>query len=224
MNESLKSLSTQDETREKLLCAALTQFSARGIEAVKLSDIRDAAGQANRSVIHYHFKDRDTLVQAVIDRVTGALKVNMDRSLQGFDDSQYVGRASLRPLVERMFMPFWKYFIENTEGSRGIQFLSRMTWQTGEQGQDILRSFFKPYYNHFMPTLQRLLPDLERSEIMLRVYMAVNTSIHGLADTGIILADEDVAPLFDKPDALKRILNVLMGYLAGGLGAEVETD
>ena len=41
-------------------------FATRGIEAVTLREIQQAAGQSNTSVIRYHFGSRDGLVRALI--------------------------------------------------------------------------------------------------------------------------------------------------------------
>jgi AcrR family transcriptional regulator len=53
------------ETRDSLLRAAERLMAQRGAYAVDLKDIREAAGQRNRSAIHYYFGDRDGLIEAI---------------------------------------------------------------------------------------------------------------------------------------------------------------
>lgn len=209
----------QEETREKLLRAALEEFAKHGVQAVPLSRIRQAANQANRSVVHYHFKDKDTLVEAVTERVSNGLQKYMQQTLAQYDERKYQSPADLADLVRLMFMPFWNYYFEDAEGKLGLQFFSRMTWQTGELGQALLRQFFKTYFQHFALALMHTVPHLDPAEVQLRIYMGVNTAIHGLADMGIILQDESLRPLFSRQDSLERMQGLWVGYLAGGIGA-----
>lgn len=209
-----------DETREKLIRAALIEFANHGVQAVTLASIRKAAGQANRSVIHYHFKDRDSLVTAVVDRVSASLKHYADEAVDTFHAGDFQQPSDLPALVDLMFMPFWRYYLEHPEGMMGMQFFSRMTWQTGSLGQSLLRDFFKPYFATFEEALGRTIPHLDKPSILLRTYMGVNTAIHGLADTGIIISDPDMAPLLMSDNAIEKIRGVLMGYLSGGIGAQ----
>jgi len=56
------------DTREELIRAAERLFASRGIDGVSLREITRAAGQRNTSALQYHFGDRPTLLQAVIDK------------------------------------------------------------------------------------------------------------------------------------------------------------
>lgn len=213
--------SKQAETREKLIQAALNAFAEQGVQAVTLASIRQAAGQANRSVVHYHFKDRDELVKAVVQRVSDGLGAYMKEAQQKFEMDAFSKPDKLPALVKLIFQPFWQYFIQHKEGRVGIQFLSRMTWQTGELGEALLRDFFKPYFAHFALSLASTLPHLTPADIQLRIYLGVNTAIHGLADTGIIMRDPDMAALLTREDAMERAYSILIGYLSGGIGADL---
>ena len=52
-------------TRERLILLAERMFAERGIEAVSLRAIGDAAGQRNKMAVQYHFGDRAALVGAI---------------------------------------------------------------------------------------------------------------------------------------------------------------
>jgi AcrR family transcriptional regulator len=60
------------ETREALLAAALAEFSERGLDAPSLDSICARAG-FTRGAFYVHFRDRDDLVVAAMERVLGAL-------------------------------------------------------------------------------------------------------------------------------------------------------
>ena len=55
-----------ESTRVMLMEVAERLFATRGIEAVTLREIQQAAGQSNTSVIRYHFGSRDGLIRALI--------------------------------------------------------------------------------------------------------------------------------------------------------------
>jgi AcrR family transcriptional regulator len=55
-----------ESTRVMLMEVAERLFATRGIEAVTLREIQEAAGQSNTSVIRYHFGSRDGLIGALI--------------------------------------------------------------------------------------------------------------------------------------------------------------
>src|ERR1700759_5780784 len=55
-----------ESTRVMLMEVAERLFATRGIEAVTMREIQQAAGQSNTSVIRYHFGSRDGLIRALI--------------------------------------------------------------------------------------------------------------------------------------------------------------
>src|SRR3978361_1244604 len=55
-----------ESTRVMLMEVAERLFATRGIGAVTLREIQEAAGQSNTSVIRYHFGSRDGLIRALI--------------------------------------------------------------------------------------------------------------------------------------------------------------
>src|SRR5215475_15692844 len=59
--------STGEATRELLMVAAERLFAMNGVEGVTLREIQVAAGQANSSVIAYHFGSQAGLVRALLE-------------------------------------------------------------------------------------------------------------------------------------------------------------
>src|SRR5436190_23105597 len=67
----------QAERREKILAAALEEFSARGFAATRLDDVARRAGVA-KGTIYLYFRDKESLfqelVRAMLSPVVGALE------------------------------------------------------------------------------------------------------------------------------------------------------
>ncbi len=62
----------KQETREALVRAATELFAARGLDAPSLDEICERAGYT-RGAFYVHFRDRDALTTAVMQRVGGEL-------------------------------------------------------------------------------------------------------------------------------------------------------
>lgn len=62
----------KQETREALLAAAMAEFAEKGLDVPSLDSICARAG-FTRGAFYVHFRDRDALVAAVMERVVGLL-------------------------------------------------------------------------------------------------------------------------------------------------------
>jgi AcrR family transcriptional regulator len=106
-----------ESTRVMLMEVAERLFATRGIEAVTLREIQEAAGQSNTSVIRYHFGSRDGLIRALISHRQsrlGALRQEMLARMRAEGkeaDPRAVVWLMVRPMAEsikagEMFAPF----------------------------------------------------------------------------------------------------------------------
>jgi AcrR family transcriptional regulator len=55
-------------TREEIIRAATRLFARRGIHAVTVREIHEAAGQRNTSAVQYHFGSREGLLREIVER------------------------------------------------------------------------------------------------------------------------------------------------------------
>jgi AcrR family transcriptional regulator len=204
------------DTREQLLRIALIEFAHHGIEAVTLSRIRQLSGQNNRSAVHYHFKTKEKLVEEVVEFVNAQLDVYCKQAHAEFALGLPEHREWTK-LSELIFDPFLKLFASGQTGAVCIQFLSRLTWQTGEQGQRFLTRFFNPYMAVYAPTLLNMLPQYSETQLRFKIHLAVNTAIHGLADFSMVMHDEALLPLATQADGPKEMRRLFHDYVSAGL-------
>lgn len=204
------------DTREQLLRIALIEFAHHGIEAVTLSRIRQLSGQNNRSAVHYHFKTKEKLVEEVVEFVNAQLDVYCKQAHAEFALG-LPEHHEWTKLSELIFDPFLKLFASGQTGAVCIQFLSRLTWQTGEQGQRFLTRFFNPYMAVYAPTLLNMLPQYSETQLRFKIHLAVNTAIHGLADFSMVMHDEALLPLATQADGPKEMRRLFHDYVSAGL-------
>jgi AcrR family transcriptional regulator len=106
-----------ESTRVMLMEVAERLFATRGIEAVTLREIQEAAGQSNTSVIRYHFGSRDGLIRALIAHRQHSLGADRQEMLARMRDEgkeadpRAVVWLLARPLATsiragEMFVPF----------------------------------------------------------------------------------------------------------------------
>ena len=92
---------TGDATRQRILKAAERLFSKRGIDAVSIRDITDAA-KVNSASIHYHFGSKGGLIEAMLARWAGELVARRGKMLDAIEAKP---KVRLRDVVEVLVWP-----------------------------------------------------------------------------------------------------------------------
>lgn len=101
-----------DETRELILAAAEQRFASKGFYPTRLEDIAEDVGITRTAVI-YHFQDKETLYNAVLeklftqlnDRISAALALpaELPERVEGAVEA-WLDFAGERPTLMRLFM------------------------------------------------------------------------------------------------------------------------
>jgi AcrR family transcriptional regulator len=102
--------------RAKLLDTAEQMFSKHGLEGVSLREIAAAAGQGNVGAVNYYFKDRQGLVDALVDDRVGAIEAGRHSLIDAIAD---LGKCDTEQLLEI----FWRPVIELCRHRRGSWFI-----------------------------------------------------------------------------------------------------
>jgi AcrR family transcriptional regulator len=91
-----------NETRGRLLDAAERLYAERGIDAVSLREIVQAAGARNATAVQYHFGDRAGIVRAILARHAPEIEARRHALLDAYEaDGVPGGRA----LAAALFRP-----------------------------------------------------------------------------------------------------------------------
>lgn len=109
--------------RQVILETAEQLFAERGIDAVSLNEINKASGQKNTSALHYHFGNREQLINAIIDQHTETLRQKLVVLLDGLDadpDQDVVPRK----LVAAYLAPYAEQ-LNNARGGRYLQIMAQ---------------------------------------------------------------------------------------------------
>lgn len=112
MKKSVPRDERKRETREALITAAAAELAEKGIEAASLNAICDRAG-FTRGAFYVHFRDREELVAAVVERVLGEFQASLFPDGDGPPDlgaiiAQFVG-AVVAGVPAAIGTSHWKF-------------------------------------------------------------------------------------------------------------------
>jgi TetR/AcrR family transcriptional regulator, acrAB operon repressor len=93
-------------TREELLAQSLALFAKRGVSNISLDDVAAAAG-VTKGAIYWHFRNKDELLQAILDRIRSRWH---DRVL-----APVTKASNPRVRLERLFDGYAQLFGETPE-------------------------------------------------------------------------------------------------------------
>ncbi|MFC9977646.1 TetR/AcrR family transcriptional regulator [Spirillospora sp. NPDC127200] len=108
-------------TRDRLLDAAQRLYAERGLDAVSLREINQAAGARNATAVQYHFTDRAGVVAAVLARHLPEVDARRHALLDAYEaardpsgdpDVRALAAALVRPLAARLADPGGREFLQ----------------------------------------------------------------------------------------------------------------
>lgn len=82
----------EDQAREKILRAAVREFSAHGLSGARTDAIAEAA-KVNKALLYYYFKSKKKLYAASVEEVSGKV---VDHALTAFNPAFSAGERLLR--------------------------------------------------------------------------------------------------------------------------------
>lgn len=111
-------------SRQAMIDAAERIVAERGMTALTLKDVQDAAGQANKSAAKYHFGSREGLIDAIVEARMTPANLRRQEMLDEIDASASAPTA--RQAVEALILPLAAETLKR-EGSFYARFLVQVT-------------------------------------------------------------------------------------------------
>src|SRR5262249_2102738 len=101
-------------TRERLLATAEELYGGLGIDAVSLREIQRASGVKNGNARQYHFRDRNGLLTALLEKHSHDVELRRHALLDRYEAGN---EQDLRALAEALVMPLAAKLAESESGS-----------------------------------------------------------------------------------------------------------
>jgi len=198
--------------REQLIAQGTRIFAAKGYAAASTREICQAAG-ANIAAIHYYFGDKEGLYRAALTKPMSAITDQFG----GFDDPT----LSFAQAIRRVLEPFVAMALDANADALQVQRLHlRESLEPSEVFRDVVARVVVPQHNALAGLLAKhcgvARPD---------------AGVHQLAFALIAMANDYcmsrefmrmLAPeVLDRDDALRRIVDRLVGYSGALLEHEI---
>ncbi len=203
-----------DDTRERLLRAAEHEFATQGLSGARV-DVIARRARINKQLIYYHFGDKDSLYQSVLERAyAGIREKELQLNLAGDDPA-----AAMRTLVGFTF----DYCVENREF---VRLLINENLLEGKfiRRSKVIRQSSSPLLKLLHDTVHRgiKLGTFRRDVSPVQLYITIAglcffyvSNIYTLS----ALFERDL----DRPSALderrRHVIDVVLGYLGADRGA-----
>jgi AcrR family transcriptional regulator len=162
-----RTVSHGEATRRRILSVAERLFTQRGLDAVPVRGITEAA-KANSAAIHYHFGSKRKLVVAILERRAGELA---DRRGALLDKIETDSRPHLRDVIEAMVLPSAEMVADKKSGGRHyIGFLAEVT--SHPDYMPLVNQVYDPTVSRYLVALERVTPHLPPDIRTLRFALA----------------------------------------------------
>jgi AcrR family transcriptional regulator len=203
------------DTRARIVTAAVQVFARSGFLAGTVREITEIA-EVNIAAVNYHFGSKDELakhvlelgIDSIIQVRTQTLRDCVARHKPAPPTVEAISEALVIPLVELGSGRWRDVMLLLTHARAGApSFITAIVEQK-----------FAPLHEEFVDVLQRVLPELSRSEIALRYDCArgaILQTLVELAPAAALVSGTRGASALDHGAATRR----LVAFVAGGLRA-----
>jgi AcrR family transcriptional regulator len=194
-----------NETKERILDTAERLFAAHGHAATSLRSIIAEAG-VNVAAVHYHFRSKEALLDAVLERRLGP--VNRER-LALLDDIERAAGEEPLPL-EHILTALLEPPLRLAQDPVFVTFSKLMGRILGDSNGEIMRKHFGEIIERFSRALRRAIPELPQEELQWRAYFCLAILAHTLTGPREILG-------ISGPPTVERLVT----FISAGFRAPV---
>ncbi len=202
------------ETRELLVQAGRELFARDGVHQVPLRSIVLRAGQRNESALHYHFGNRQGLLDAIIATHDDRIEAERKDHLAGLDQAGLGHR--LEQLVAALVVPYARPLLDPA-GREFLQIIAQLSslfdgWD-GPDAPEQARTVF----SRIADTLDGLPPSVRH----LRITTFLDLVTQALAARARSL-DSGGTPELDHDTFVANLIAMSIGALSTPLSAGIE--
>jgi AcrR family transcriptional regulator len=198
-------------TRNELKRAARRLFAERGIAAVGMREVVEAAGQRNAAAVHYYFGSKDDLLRELL--IDGADLIDAGRA-DLLDEVEAKADITLGDVVRAMVLP--NIDLQGETGERETYF--RFIVNVQNERRELFRATVPEHsesYARYMAHVQRLLPGVPAATVKQRILFAGLSFQTLLAAREAALDRSDTGDhhFWSRPEALTGMIEAVESIL-----------
>jgi AcrR family transcriptional regulator len=193
-----------------ILLAAEKLFARHGYHAVAIRQIADEAGVPS-ALVGYYFGAKHELFHAIFKHWNGTIEERL-AALKAVPRDP-ANPQTLQLIIEAFVGPVLK-LRASAEGEFYALLVARELYQSMDEADRVLRSYFDPLAHAFIDALQQALPHATRGQIAWCYQFALGSLSHHLADTRVERLSRGESKPGDPAAA-----GYLVAFIAGGMRA-----
>ena len=206
-------------TRQKILDAAEKLFARHGFESTSLRSII-ASANVNLAAIHYHFRSKEGLIRAVIERRFAPVNDERLRLLAEFENQTDGKAPRVEKILEAFLAPMLRIgLLDSGQGRLLMQLGGRLLQASDGMLEKAAGGEFERVAVRFLAALQKALPSLTKQEIAWRMNFTIGAAARALFG-GIpvkVLSSASHENLQERD--VQRVLQRLIAYTTAGMRA-----
>jgi AcrR family transcriptional regulator len=164
-------------TRDRILNAAERLFADHGFESTSIRAIIGEAG-VNLAAIHYHFRSKEALLEAVLQRRISDINAERLRRLDAAEAAAAPRPAVVEEVLAALVIPTVEFALRDESGSTFVRLMGRILGEPKFSLSDFFRKYFGSVIARFSEALVRALPHLPREIVLCRVFFVAGALIH----------------------------------------------
>jgi AcrR family transcriptional regulator len=172
-------------TTERILDSAERLFADHGFEGTSIRDIVDSA-KVNLAAIHYHFRSKEALLEAVLTRRISVVNNARIERLEAAEAEAAPHAPSVEAILRAFIAPTVEFAQRNQSGATFVQLMSRMFTEPRFSLTNFLGRKFGETIARFSSALVGALPHMPREVVLWRVFFAIGAMHHLLCSANKI--------------------------------------
>lgn len=220
MKQSYES-TTRRDTKDRILDTAERLFADHGFAATSLRQIT-AEAQVNLAAVNYHFKSKEALLSAVIERRLGPINKRRMELLDEMEARSINGQLDLKEAVLAFMRPAFEAKSAKCDETKHFpRLMARVMAEPGEWSAPVLLPVLHQITNRFMPIFQQAMGVKDRTMVLWGAQFGIGCMTRCLIAPEFIhtITGEDL-----PPESSEQILDRLVCFVVGGMRALAEGE
>jgi AcrR family transcriptional regulator len=198
-----------NDTPERILDTAERLFAEHGYSGTSLRAII-AEADVNQAAVHYYFRSKEALLEAVLLRRTEPANAERIELLERCEREAGDGPPDLEEVIKAFVVPAFRAAWDPAKGGPVFRSLIGRLYAEGDILPRLAAAHFIPLLTRFASALSRALPEVPEDELFWRVHLAMGATaqaMRGKKDWEVFdRARKDSA---DAELILQRLINFL---------------
>ncbi|HTM52269.1 MAG TPA: TetR family transcriptional regulator [Bryobacteraceae bacterium] len=212
-----ESVDVKPDTKQRILDSAESLFAQHGFSGVSLRAII-AEANVNLAAIHYHYRSKEALFDAVVVRRVKPINQERLALLDRYQRAAGNGRPELEQVLDAFLAPVFRVGAD-PGGSVFVRLIGRIFAEETPVFSKLIKKHFGPVLERFIPALQAAVPELPLPELLWRLLFMAGALTHTLRSCGqnLEVVHGGLCDVTDVDGALRRLIS----FAAAGFRAPV---